>query len=99
HREMRQAAPGSTRPERAPIRYRAGQKNLRKCLAAGVEPMDRVLQNAAERISPEPGTPRRSTSDREADGAIFLWRRRGSAPGLRCSRTEAVISSGSRAEL
>jgi hypothetical protein len=40
------------------------------------------------RIPLEPSPPRRSGSDRQADGPIFLWRRFGCAQGIRASSPE-----------
>src|SRR5450755_566893 len=73
---LRKIETGITWAARASLRQRPGKKDLRACLATGVGPVDGTLQNAVERVSPEPGTQAGSGSHREADGAVFLRGRR-----------------------
>ncbi len=50
--------------------------------------VDRTLQDAAQRIPPEPRSPRRSGSHRQAVRPILLWRRLGRTQGIRPSSAE-----------
>ena len=84
HSLLRKIEAGIAGARRASLRQRAGKKDLRKCLATGMESVDGTLQDVAERVSPEPGAQAGSGSNRAADGAIFLRRRSGAAGGI-CS--------------
>src|SRR5271166_660771 len=44
--------------------------------------MDGALQDAAQRISPEPGAQAGSGGHRESYGAVLLWRRRRASQGV-----------------
>src|SRR5215472_17291532 len=72
HRLLHQTAKRTPWTRRAPLRHRTRPQNLRKHLATGLEPVDRILQNAPERIPPEPGPPRRPVSNRAPNGTILL---------------------------
>ena len=69
---LRKIETGIARAPRASVRQRLGKKDLRADLATGMGPVDGTLQDAAERVSSEPGAQAGSGSHREADGAVLL---------------------------
>src|ERR1700722_16139968 len=89
---LRKIKTGVTGSSRASVRQRLGEKDLRERLATGVGPVDGALQDVAERISAEPGAQTGSGSDREANGAVFLRRRRRASCRIRSSHALTIAA-------
>src|SRR5271157_1454208 len=71
---MREARPGIARARPPAVERRDRQAHLRKRLEGSLGHVGQPLQNAAERVSPQPARSQRAENHGRANGAILLRR-------------------------